>query len=427
MGKVFTPKRHRASRKRGLARWDLGQTQDADVSLNKSIALLSSREQQIYLLLTRADQYADYGQGAKARAISDTALNLIRGETYNERSRINEGHILNLRARLSFLRGETKRAREEIDAAIKLHQGEASILELAQDKGVLGEIQQQTGRYKEAIATLKEAAQTYKRTGYLRGQSDNLLKQASVFVDVNDYKSAEELIGQARSNFTQLNYQRGLGESEALTGVLIIRRANHEYIEHFHKNITAKQKSDASDEYARQTTAAIPYFENSFKIFHGIGYQRGIADAQDNLAFDLALIKEKLSRDESEFAGGNAAAAARTYEEIDDKRGEASAYGHWGVVFRKTDDYSAAIAKHERALQISQQIEFKVGIGRQLLGLGRAYYEQAFSNKDQDSMRKAIDYFVQARKELLQAAPAGQDELKAVNEFLKSIAGNSRR
>lgn len=407
----------------GLVHWELGQTKDAEASLNKSTALFTgekAREEQAFILLTQADLYADYGQQAKALDLSNQAFDLVKTVGINESAGIYQGWVHRLRAEVAIFHGSMRQAVQEIEQAIKIHQDGLSFLELAKDKDVRAEIEEQKGIHKEALKTLEEAADSYEKIRYVKGQSENQLKRSKITADLNRFEGAERLINDARVGFAKLSYKRGLGECETLEGTLILRRANHRYLEHFHQNMTPQEKQEASQEFFGQTGLAADHFKRAISIFREIGYKKGIANAQDKLAINLVSLDENIPAEAFSLALQNSKGAIQIYEEIDGKRGQAEAYGNRGIIFRKQTRYELAISDLENALGICQQIEFKLGTGRQLFNLGRVYYEKGFSERNEQDVTKAKQYFLDAQK-VFEQTQAGQDELKIIDEYLKSI------
>jgi len=408
----------------GLVHWELGQTRDAETSLNKSTALFTGEkagEEQAFILLTQADLYVDYGQQAKALDLSSQALDLVKTVGLNESAGIYQGWVHRLRAKVALFRGSVEEAVREIEQAIKIHQDGFSLVELAKDKDVRADIEEQKGMHKEALKALQEAADSYEKTHYVKGQSENQLKRAKISADLNRFEEAERLIKDASVGFSQLSYKRGLGECEALGGILILRRANHKYLQRFHQNMTPQEKQEASQEFFGQTRPAAEHFKKAISIFREIGYRRGIANAQDKLAINLVSLDENIPAEAFSLALQNSNDAIQIYEQIDGERGHAEAYGNLGIIFRKQGKYELAISNLEKALGICKQIDFKLGTGRQLFNLGRVYYDKGFSEKSEQDLIQARKYFLDAQK-VFEETQAGQDELKLITEYLKSLA-----
>lgn len=405
----------------GLVQWGLGQTANAERSLSSASHLSSGREaiqQQIYFLLTQADLHADYGKSAKALDLGEQAIRLLSTSSPDKQSRVMLGRVHRLRAKVAFFRGINAEARQEIERAISIHQSESSTMDLARDKDLQSDIkEQQTGMQQEALKSLEQAATLYKDANYIKGQSENQLKRASVLVGLNRFDEADTLINDASNAFSQLNYRRGLGEAETLRGVLILKRAGHKNLQDFHQEMTPREKQVASEEFQNQISPGVAHFETAIRIFREIGYKRGIAYAQDKLAINLVSLEAEPSEKMLQRAESNSNEAVRTFDDIADKRGQSVAYGNLGIVLRKKKQYDDAIRSLERALQICKEIDFKIGIAKQLFNLGRAYYERELSHQD---LLTAKQYFLEAQKAFKQTQ-AGEDELSAIEEYLKTL------
>lgn len=407
----------------GLVQWGLGQTGNAETSLNNSIPLFrgdDAKQQQAYLLLTQADFYVDYGQPAKALKMSEEALKLFGAPESNRQARIVEGRTHRLRAKVALFRGIINEANDEIAKAIKLHLSESSFLELAQSKDVQADIKELTGMHAQALKTLEEAAALYKDSNYIKGQAENQWKRANVLLALNRFDEAKKLIEDASSGFTQINYRRGLGDCEVLRGLLILRRANHQYLMRFNANMSPQEKQTIDKEFLSQTRLGVARFETAIKTYQEIGYKRGLAYAQDKLAINIVTLSEQPSEEDFSRAEFISKEAARIFEEISDKRGQAVVYGNLGLIYRRNKQYELGQSNLERSLEISRRIEFKLGIGRQLFNLGRLHYEKGFGKSEEDLL-KAKDYFLEAQK-VFKQTQAGEDELKAIDEYLKHIS-----
>lgn len=411
----------------GLVHWELGQTSNAEISLNKSLALFDADKAQpyrTYFLLTQASLYADYGEERKASEIAGEALSLLKSESLDNHTGADEGSVVRLRAELALFRGLINEAKQGVAEAIQIHQNGSNLLELAQDLDVRADIEEQTGRHEEAYRTLLEAAELYLKISYVKGRSGNQLKQAKVLIDLDKFEEAEKLINDASIGFDQLNYKRGSGECEVMTGVLILRRANHEYIKRFHQDMPAQEEKKISEEFLTQARPGIEYFERAISVFQELSYKRGIASAQDKLAINLLLLTKGKESSEEEISQAIQydQGAAKIYEEIGNKRGQAEAYGNLGIILRVHHQYDDAITNLEKALQICRDIDFRLGIGRQFLNLGRVYYDKGFSEKKEQLLQTARNYFLEAQKEFSETQ-SGHDELEIIDKYLKNLAG----
>lgn len=407
----------------GLARWDLGQTRDAEESLKRSIALVVSGEQ-IYYLLTQADLYTDYGQTDMALQAINAASTAISARNSDKQARTYLGDLSRSRAKLAFLRGDTIEAQKTIDEAIRIHQQDASVFELDRDKVVKAKIELQTGPRDQAIKTLQEAVQSYENSEYVKGGSEVLLQEIELLtpqlIDLNQYEEAERLINSANEGFTRINYQRGLGECEVWRGVLILKLAGHKYLEQFHANMTPQQKRALSEWFSSEAMTSVEHFKTAIRIFQTIGYKPGVASAQDKLAINFILLDKAPSKQILSQAAQYGTDAARIYEEIGNQRGLAAAFGNLGIIYRKSKQYDLALTNLQRALQIYTNINSKLGIGRQFLNLGRLYYERGFSEKSEQHLRRAMTYFLEAQKAFTETQAA--DELKLTNLYLKNLS-----
>jgi tetratricopeptide (TPR) repeat protein len=395
----------------GLTRWELGQTGEAEKTFARSINIFrkdNAAREESYLLLDQGELYLDYWQLANASAKMDRAFELAGMiENGDEEARNQQANVYRHWAQVALLRGPLDEARREVARAVAVHSETRGLRYLAQDYEVQAEIQAQAGLGGEALGLLRKASDIYKDLEAPKQFSENRLRQASILLDMEDYDGAAELIRSAGEEFSRIGYWRGLGGAKVLEGELLRQRAGS-------KDLRTGDPALVIGE----TRKALDLYQSARDIYQEIGYVRGVADAENLLGFATIQTYKPVGGDAAgvplpddafEGARRHLEQAAEIYRRIGDRRGEANAYGNFGLLYRTRRDYESALGWLNKALPIQEETGYELGITRQFLNIGRVYCEKG-------DWEVGKDYLERARTKLV-GIEGGKKERKAVEEL----------
>ena len=223
----------------------------------------------------------------------------------------------------------------------------------------LGVVQQLTGDYPAAAASLPRALQLFGDLGDRRGQAWALDDLGVVQRRTGDYPAAAASLARALQLFGDLGDRRG--QAWALDDLGVVQRRTGDY------------------------PAAAASLARALQLSRDLGDRRGQAWALDDLG-----VVQQLTGDYP-AAAASLARALQLFGDLGDRRGQAWALNHLGVVQQLTGDYPAAAASLARALQLFGDLGDRRGQAGASINLGellflssafceaRGYFAQALS------------------------------------------------
>ena len=274
-------------------------------------------------------------------------------------NKVNHGVILGNLGNAYYYLGETKKAIEYYEHALKIarkigdRRGEGNRL------GNLGNAYSALGETKKAINYYEQALKIDREIGDRRGEGADLGNLGNAYSDLGETKKAIDYHEQALKIDREIGNRRGEGKRLGNLG--------------------------SAYYYLGETKKAIDYYEQALKIDREIGDRRGEGADLGNLGLAYSTL-------------GDAKKAINYYEhalkiarEIGDRRGEGNQLGNLGLAYYYLGETKKAIDYYEQALKIAREIGDRSGEGNRLGNLGLAYYYLG-------ETKKAINYYEQALK-----------------------------
>jgi tetratricopeptide (TPR) repeat protein len=221
----------------------------------------------------------------------------------------------------------------------------------------LGVVQELTGDYPPATASLIQALQLYRDLKDQRGQASALNQLGVVQWLTGDHPAATASLTQALQLFRGLGDQRG--QAWALNQLGVVQRRTGDY------------------------PAASASLTQALQLFRGLGDQRGQAWALS----DLGAVRQRTG--DYPAATASLSQALQLFGDIGDQEGQGSALTHLGVVQQLTGDYPAAIASLTRALELFRDLGDRHGQAGASISLGELLFLSS-------AYHQARPYFAQA-------------------------------
>ena len=239
------------------------------------------------------------------------------------------------------------RSRGHWDQALTLHQLALQAARSAGDQRAeagaladLGEIQQLTGDYPLATASLTQALTLYRSLGDRLGEARALNELGVVHLGVNDHHAATASHEQALRIYRDLGDQAG--EASALNELGLVQRATGAY------------------------RAAAASHEQALRLYRDLGNRIGEASALNRLG--------QMQRSAGDYpeAAASHEQALRLHRDLGNRIGEATALYGLGIVHLAAGNYPAATARQQQALRLYHDLGYRFGEGTALTGLGAA-------------------------------------------------------
>jgi CHAT domain-containing protein/tetratricopeptide (TPR) repeat protein len=131
--------------------------------------------------------------------------------------------------------------------------------------------------------------------------------------------------------------------------------------------------------------AAIDEYKAAWALVENLGPAHLASDVQNGLG------RAYLSLEQADAALAAFQQALGTSQAHDDPRGEETALGNMGLVYRFLGRWAEAAEYHRQALAISRRIGHQAGTGRHLSGLANMLIELKDKDKAESCLREAID------------------------------------
>ena len=223
----------------------------------------------------------------------------------------------------------------------------------------LGVVQELSGNYPAATASLAQALQLYRDLSDQRGQACALIQLGVVHWLTGNYPAATASLAQALQLYRDLSDQRG--QAWALDNLGKVQRLTGDY------------------------SAATVSLTQALQLFRDLGDRRGQAWALDDLGR-----AQQLTGDYS-AATVSLTQALQLFRDLGDGQGQASALSHLSVVQRLTGDYPAATVGLTEAIRLCRDLGDRFSQAGALINLGevlslssahhdaRSYFAQALS------------------------------------------------
>ena len=222
----------------------------------------------------------------------------------------------------------------------------------------LGLLQQITGNYPAAAATLAQAVALYRDLDDLAGQVYALNHLGLVQSDVADFSAAEashrEALALARSIGDRL------AEGVSLTDLGQVQQWTGDY------------------------AAAIANHERALAMFRSLGSRFDEADALCELGFATSLMGDQ------ETAAARHSEALELFRGLGDRLGQSWAHDGLGLVQMATGDYQAAAASMQRALLLNRELGARHGQAVTLNHLGGLSLQTSATQQARDYHSQAL-------------------------------------
>ena len=132
----------------------------------------------------------------------------------------------------------------------------------------------------------------------------------------------------------------------------------------------------------------------SVKLSRDINYHSGLAHGLKTLGFSYI----RLSKNNEALPLLQEALAH--FEALNDLRGQAVTYGYMGIIQRNWGDFGIALELFFKALELSEQTEFKENAGTDYYQLGVTYKYLGNFEKALDSLYKSLSIFREIKNRL---------------------------
>jgi len=235
------------------------------------------------------------------------------------------------------LTGDYPAAAASLTKALDLYRSLANPLEEARTLNELGKVQQMGGNYPGATASHQEALRLHRDLRNVAGEAAVLNELGAVLLAVGDYPGAIANHGRALELYREVGNR--LGEASALNRLGFACRVTGAYQD-----------------------AAARHFQ-ALRLHRDVGNQIGEASALNGLGV--------VHRVTGDFPAAAAChqQALQLYRDFGYRLGEAHALNALGALHRVTGAYSDAAADHEQALRLYREVGYRLGEGHALSAL----------------------------------------------------------
>jgi tetratricopeptide (TPR) repeat protein/transcriptional regulator with XRE-family HTH domain len=244
----------------------------------------------------------------------------------------------------------------------------------------LGLLQQLTGDYAPATATLAQAVALYAELGDQRGQACALNHLGLVHQDTGDYQAATAshqqalaLAREAGDRLAEAVSITDLGQVQQLTGDYRAAIASHEEALAMFRSLGSPfDEADATcqlgfDEWLLGNyAAAAAWHRRALDLFRRLGDRLGQAWATGGLG------EVQLATADYPGASANLTKAMELFRELGQRHSEAVLLNSLGDLSLATSAAEDARLRHSRALSIAREIGARVEEARALAGIGRS-------------------------------------------------------
>jgi tetratricopeptide (TPR) repeat protein/transcriptional regulator with XRE-family HTH domain len=204
----------------------------------------------------------------------------------------------------------------------------------------IGEIQQLTGDYPLASASLVQALELYRELADKLGLASALNELGVAQLGLNDHPAATASHEEALAYYRELGITAG--EASALNELGLVQRATGDY------------------------QAATAAHEQALRIYRELGNRHGEASALNRLA--------QMLRSTGDYAEATALheEALALHQELGNRIGEATSQYGLGIVHQATGQHQAAIELQRQALRLYRELGYRFGQATAFTGLGAA-------------------------------------------------------
>ena len=278
------------------------------------------------------------GHWDQARILHGVALETARSTG----DRLAEARALIDLGTIQQVTGNYSAATASLTQALDLHGDLDDRLGKANALSRLGVVQYLTGDYTAATASLAQALDLHRCLGNQLGEANALNDMGIVHYLIGDYPAATANLTGALDLYRSLGYL--FGEAGALTDMGVVQRVTGDY------------------------RAAVGNHTHAIELYRSLGYQIGEANALNNLGFVQYL------------TGDHAAATASLTRALELCRslgyriGEANALTDISILQRLTGNYPAAAATQAQALELCRSLGYQIGEANALNNLGFVQY-----------------------------------------------------
>jgi len=274
---------------------------------------------------------------------------------------------------------------------------------IAKANNILGNTYSIAGKYDSAVECYSLALAVFEDTNDTIGIGSSYNNLGMICQSLSDNEKALEYFSKALSLFEAseekrmiANVYNNLGTiyqrlNNHLNGLEYFKKAQHLYEEISDKVGLANSTLNVGNVYlgTQQYESAIECFKKSMLLFDEIGFLQGVSHS----IFNLGLVHTELSdyKTALEFY----LQALAKYQNIHDEQGEALSLIGIGSVFSKRDLDFYNIEKAEEylknGLNISERIQFKLGVKDAYLQLSELYEQEK-------KFEKSLDYYKESVK-----------------------------
>lgn len=253
-----------------------------------------------------------------------------------------EARALNSAGTVNALLGNSNRARELYERALKLWSEARDALGESDTLSNLGGVLSRQGHLDEALTKLTRAQTLAHAGGDRGGEADILNSLAFIYANAGQQEKARATLNLILQIRRELGDRRG----EAIT-------LNNIGLTYY---------------FGQQHAEAIKFFEAGRTIGRDLGDKRVMADSLSNIGISL------LAMSHYEKAQANFEQALALRRELGDTLGERAALSNLGNVFMNLGQYEAAHKNYEHALKIIRTIGDRKGEGSVRTNLGIIYW-----------------------------------------------------
>jgi tetratricopeptide (TPR) repeat protein len=251
------------------------------------------------------------------------------------------------------------------DQSAALHQTALAAARQAGDRlgeadtlGTLGELQQQTGDYPAAAASLGQALALYRDAGDRRGQAYTLGQLGLLRILTGDYPAAAASHQQALALARSASDRRG--QAWTLNGLGLLQQLTGDH------------------------PAAAASLQQALTLFHDLGDLHGQAYALNA----LGVVQQETGDYPAAAAGQQQALAL--FGDLGHRLGQAYALNDLGLVQQQTGDYPAAAASHQQALALFTDLGNLLGQAEALNRLGELSLRTSATGPARDQHTQAL-------------------------------------
>ena len=303
-------------------------------------------------------------------------------------------------AYLDQVSGDLKAARKSIEEAQSFPASETESANLALPLMVRGLADHQEGKIVQAVNHLTAALNAYEKAGDKIMAARSRLALANTELDRARFQSALELAGQALDQFRNLSSTGGEAESLLLIGEVYLRQGFVQKALSYTQDAlaTAKKINDRNQLCAARVLLAEIYIgmgdtESTSKVLKEVvdDVKAGGVNRRSRALARLALARYRFSKDASDKALQEAAAAHKEFLDIHDQRSAADCDQLMGLVHEVRGESDKAASLLQRALSEHQAMSDRFGEGRDITALGVHYKNLGDYEKAQEYFGKAMD------------------------------------